>query len=247
VHQKTEWPIKSTQDVFALERQSDLLFTQRLISIRKKEANMKKVRIVMLSLLILCISLIGIINCGAGSGKEEGGDETGSGDIDSVAEKFAITSSAFSDGGKIPLKYSCRAESNYKKPSLPLSWSGVPAGTKSFVLLFDDLHEVADGWVHWLVIDIPATAKSLAEGAGGKSMPSGAKELKNSWGESGYGGPCPPPPTGKHTYRLQLFAMPDAETSLSFDGRNGRQISEMLKSNALGIATITGTYDRSAK
>jgi len=215
------------------------------------EADMRHFKTVLLPLLVVFMAFIGVLNCSADSGEGENtdaGDDSGSGDADTGAgAKFTLTSAAFTDGGAIPLKNSCGPESDYRKPSLPLAWSNAPAGTESFVLLFDDLHEVADGWVHWLVIDIPAAATSLAAGAGGKSMPTGAKELKNSWGESAYGGPCPPPPTGKHTYRVQLFAMPDAQTSVSFDGRNGRQITETLKTRALGIATLTGTYDRSGK
>ena len=91
-----------------------------------------------------------------------------------------LTSSAFADGGKIPLPYVMTAAGG-KNLSLPLTWSGAPAGTKSFALSIVDPHPVARNWVHWLVKDIPGAAVSLEEGASGRKMPPGAVELKNSW------------------------------------------------------------------
>ncbi len=160
-------------------------------------------------------------------------------DTDGGKGKFTLTSPAFKNGGKIPQKYGCGPKRNYKKPSIPLKWSNPPKGTKSFVLLFDDLAPIAKKWVHWIVVDIPASVNSLPEGASGKNMPAGSKELKNTWGEVGYGGPCPP--DGTHRYRIRLFAMPTANTKIDADGKNGDEIAAQLK-NALGTATLEGLF-----
>jgi Raf kinase inhibitor-like YbhB/YbcL family protein len=108
-----------------------------------------------------------------------------------------ISSSAFQDGGKIPLKYVMPGAGG-QNVSVPLSWTGAPAETESFALAMVDPHPVARNWVHWLVIDIPKNSTSLPEGASGKSMPQGAAELQNSYGKMGYGGPQPPPGSGDH-------------------------------------------------
>ena len=71
-----------------------------------------------------------------------------------------LTSSAFADGGKIPQQYVMPGAGG-KNLSLPLAWSGAPAGTKSFALSIVDPHPVAHNWVHWLVADIPGGAASL--------------------------------------------------------------------------------------
>ena len=47
---------------------------------------------------------------------------------------LALTSSAFSPGGNIPVEYTC--EGADRAP--PLSWSGIPSGTKSLALVVDD-------------------------------------------------------------------------------------------------------------
>jgi Raf kinase inhibitor-like YbhB/YbcL family protein len=152
---------------------------------------------------------------------------------------FKLVSPAFGDGAVIPLKYGCGPERDYRKPSIPLTWTDPPAGTKSFVLLVDDPHPVAKYWVHWLVTDIPIDVGNLPESASGSQMPQGAKELKNTWGQLGYGGPCPP--AGNHNYRFRLFARAEEKTQLNFNGKRGNAIADML-SDSLGMAEYTGKF-----
>ena len=102
-----------------------------------------------------------------------------------------LSSTAFKDGEKIPMHYVMPGAGG-KNISVPLAWSNAPSGTKSFALSMVDPHPVAQNWVHWLLINIPAKVTSLEEGASGKKMPHGSVELKNSFGEIGYGGPQPP-------------------------------------------------------
>ena len=45
-----------------------------------------------------------------------------------------LTSSAFTDGGTIPKRYTCEGQD----AAPPLTWAGGPAGTKSFALIVDD-------------------------------------------------------------------------------------------------------------
>ncbi len=152
---------------------------------------------------------------------------------------FSLESSAFKEGEAIPRQYGCGKDRNFKKPSPALKWQNVPKGTKSFVLLLDDPD--AGGFLHWLVIDIPASTSELAEGASGHSMPQGAKEFLNDFGSKGYGGPCPP--SGVHHYRFRLYALPDAQTTAFQSGQvTSNQIHTALKKKALGIAQLQGTF-----
>jgi len=153
-----------------------------------------------------------------------------------------LTSSAFADGGKIPLPYVMRAAGG-KNLSLPLAWSGTPAGAKSFALSIVDPHPVARNWVHWLVKDIPGTAVSLEEGASGRKMPPGAVELKNSWGEPGYGGPQPPPGTGDHPYVVTLYALSVPKLEVKPSAGLG-EFKQALEGKVLASATLTGYYGR---
>ena len=71
--------------------------------------------------------------------------------------------------------------------SIPLAWSGAPAETRSFALAIVDRSPVAHNWVHWLVVDLPATSDHLPQGASGTpAMPGGSRELNSSFGSTGY-------------------------------------------------------------
>lgn len=153
-----------------------------------------------------------------------------------------LTSTAFADGGRIPQKYVMPGAGG-QNLSLPLAWSGAPAGTRSFALSMVDPHPVARNWVHWLVINLPADVNSLPEGASGRNMPSGAVELNNSWGKPGYGGPQPPPGTGDHPYVVTIYALnvPKLDLKSNVDLRT---FTKALEGKILGQASITGYYGR---
>jgi Raf kinase inhibitor-like YbhB/YbcL family protein len=160
----------------------------------------------------------------------------------SGGDKMEISSLAFKDGAKIPVRY-VMPKAGGENVSIPLSWKNVPSGTKSFALSMVDPHPVAQNWVHWLVVNIPADATSIEEGASGKKMPPGAVELKSSYGDIGYGGPQPPRGTGDHPYVFTLYALNveklavGVNTSLS-------AFKKVLEGKILGSATITGKYGR---
>jgi Raf kinase inhibitor-like YbhB/YbcL family protein len=153
-----------------------------------------------------------------------------------------ISSSAFKDGGKIPIQYVMPGAGG-KNISVPLSWKNTPSGTKSFALSMVDPHPVAQNWVHWLVINIPASATFLEEEASRKKMPQGSMELKNSFGDIGYGGPQPPKGSGDHPYVFTLYALNverlDLGTNTSLSAFN-----KALEGKIVGSATITGKYGR---
>ena len=148
-----------------------------------------------------------------------------------------VSSNAFKHKGVIPDKY---AKGSF---SIPLVWKNVPPGTKAFALSIVDIHPVAQNWVHWLVINIPPEMTSLEEGSSKKKMPHGSVELRNSWGDIGYGGPEPPPGSGEHSYVITIYALNvenldlGASTSLA-------KFEKTLKGKVLGSASITGLYSR---
>jgi Raf kinase inhibitor-like YbhB/YbcL family protein len=160
----------------------------------------------------------------------------------SGGQPMQITSSAFTDGGKIPAPYVMPGAGG-QNVSVPLSWSGAPAGTQSFALSMVDPHPVARNWVHWLVIDIPKDAASLAQGASGKNLPPGAKELQNSFGAMGYGGPQPPRGSGDHPYVFTLYALsvPTVEIGKS---AGLAAFQQALAGKTLATATLTGYFGR---
>jgi Raf kinase inhibitor-like YbhB/YbcL family protein len=153
-----------------------------------------------------------------------------------------ISSSAFKDGGKIPVQYVMPGAGG-KNISIPLAWKNAPAGTKSFALSIVDPHPVAQNWVHWFVINIPPNITTIEEGASTKKMPAGSIELKNSFGDIGYGGPEPPKGTGDHPYVVTLYALSVEKLDLGVN-TSLSAFKKALEGKGIGSASITGKYGR---
>lgn len=153
-----------------------------------------------------------------------------------------IFSAAFKDKEKIPNQYVMPGAGG-QNLSIPLEWRNAPAGTKSFALSIVDPHPVAQNWLHWLVINIPKDITSLAEGTSGRKMPAGSAELKNSFGDIGYGGPQPPRGTGDHPYVVTLYALNVEKLEL---GKNTTlsAFKKAIEGKVIETASITGMYGR---
>jgi hypothetical protein len=153
-----------------------------------------------------------------------------------------LTSSAFSDQGNIPQLY-VMSGAGGENVSIPLEWTDIPQGTLGLALSMVDPHPIANNWIHWLVINIPPDTTSLEQGASGKNMPEGAKELKNSFGKIGYGGPQPPKGTGKHPYVTTVYALNtayiDLDTHVSLN-----EFTEALQGKILDLVELTGMFEQ---
>lgn len=102
---------------------------------------------------------------------------------------------------------------------------------------------MARDWVHWLVVNIPAGMQSLPAGGSTASMPAGARELRNSFGKTGYGGPQPPLGSGPHPYVVTLYAL----DAVGVDVRDDASLEEFrraIRPHVLAEAAITGFYER---
>jgi len=155
---------------------------------------------------------------------------------------FTVTSPAFSAGAPIPLEYATVAAGG-RNLSVPLEWRLAPPGTRSFAVEVVDLHPVAHGWLHWLVIDIPPSSSGLPGGASGQSMPAGAHELANTAGRAGWGGPQPPVGSGAHVYRFTVFALDTASLPLSARASLD-EFQNAARQHVLASAMVTGTFER---
>jgi Raf kinase inhibitor-like YbhB/YbcL family protein len=149
-----------------------------------------------------------------------------------------LTSTAFETESNIPMQYSCDG----RNISPDLSWSGAPAGTKSFALVMHDPDApVAGGYTHWLVYNVPSAADHIPENAPNQDrLPGGGMQGKNDSGTYGYTGPCPP--SGTHRYYFRLYAL-----DVELDPRAGTSKAAMEKSmqgHVLAQAELLGRYKR---
>ncbi|HXT97005.1 MAG TPA: YbhB/YbcL family Raf kinase inhibitor-like protein [Polyangia bacterium] len=162
-----------------------------------------------------------------------------------AAGAFTMTSSAFKNNAAIPEKYSFNAMGcTGQNVSPPLEWKNPPAGTKSFALMVHDPDApTGSGWWHWVVYNIPADATSLPEGATAATLPKGAVEGNTDFGKPGWGGPCPPPGSGKHHYQFMLYALKVDKIEVP-PGATAAMVGFNAKANAIATAKLTGLFSR---
>jgi Raf kinase inhibitor-like YbhB/YbcL family protein len=158
-----------------------------------------------------------------------------------AAVSLSIRSERFTAGGEIPAQYTCEG----KDTAPPLSFSGVPAGTKSLALIVDD-PDAPDPkaprvtWVHWVLANLPPETAGLPEG--GKPLPAGTREGLNDWKRTGYGGPCPP--IGRHRYFFKLYAL---DRMLDVTRPTKDELLRAMQGHILGQAELIGTYEKKQK
>jgi hypothetical protein len=142
-----------------------------------------------------------------------------------------ITSQDFKNNQFMPVIHTC--DGNDISPQL--SWSGAPAGTKSFALTCIDPDAPSGDFIHWLVYDIPAGIINFSQDA---SIPSNVKEAPNDFGKKNYGGPCPP--SGTHRYIFTVYALKKEKLA----GVTKDNFLQKVKENQLAKALLIGLYKR---
>jgi Raf kinase inhibitor-like YbhB/YbcL family protein len=153
-------------------------------------------------------------------------------------EKISISSEAFKENGTIPDEYTCEGEDI----SPPLSWQGLPAGTKSIALIMDDPDAPGRTFVHWVIYNIPGSMQKLAKGIPKKEkLDDGSRQGMTDFGRAGYGGPCPP--RGKpHRYFFKIYAI-DKMLDLP-SGASREDVETAMKGHVLAKGELSGKYAR---
>ncbi len=142
-----------------------------------------------------------------------------------------LTSPAFEHEGDIPARYTCDGDD----VSPALAVGDIPPDTVSMVLVMDDPDAPAGTWDHWVAYDITSAAE-IPEGAGTLGTAG-----SNSWGRTGYGGPCPP--SGTHRYVFTLYAL-DTRLGLA-PGADKATVLDAMADHLLAKAVLMGHYRRS--
>ena len=149
-----------------------------------------------------------------------------------------LSSADFSSGAAIPKQFTCDGADI----SPALEWNDPPAGTQSFSLIADDPDAPVGTWVHWVLFDLPANARSLPQDVAKKEqIENGARQGRNDFGKIGYGGPCPP--AGKpHRYFFKLYAL---DTTLNLKaGATKQEVERAQQGHVLAQGEWMGRYGR---
>ena len=159
-------------------------------------------------------------------------------DLGAIPMNIELTSTAFQEGEGIPKQYT--GDGGDLSP--PLRWNDSPSGTKSLALICEDPDAPRGTFTHWLLFNLPAGLRELAEGVAPEpTRGDGSAQGTNDFRKIGYGGPAPPP--GKpHRYVFTVYALddrPDVKPGATKD-----QVLSAMKGHILGRGQLTGKYDR---
>ena len=151
--------------------------------------------------------------------------------------EIKLTSAAFADNGMMPPKYTCDGDN----VSPPLKWEGVPEKAKTLALIADDPDAPSGTWTHWVLFNLSASAKELAENIPPEKQPASvATHGTNDFKKIGYGGPCPP--SGTHRYFFKIYAL-DAELALDA-GATKDELLKAMDGHVLAEGQLVGKYEK---
>ncbi|WP_019623826.1 YbhB/YbcL family Raf kinase inhibitor-like protein [Thioalkalivibrio thiocyanoxidans] len=141
-----------------------------------------------------------------------------------------LSSNAFEDGGPIPAKFSAPEENDVP----PLDIRGTPTGSKSLVLIFEDIDAAIGPVTHWLLWNLPPETSYIDA----VHVPDEARSGLNGFGKAHYTGPAPP--AGTHRYRFRLCAL---DTTLEVGPNAWRdQVEQAMSGHVLAETTLTGYF-----
>src|SRR6185503_10032069 len=144
-------------------------------------------------------------------------------------KQLKLISTVFSHNGHIPPLYTCEG----KNINPPLKVENIPDGTKTLALIVEDPDAPRGVFTHWIMWNISpneAIAENSNPGISGT----------NSFGKTGYGGPCPP--SGEHRYFFRAFVL-DIELDLSTSSKK-EDLLDAMKGHILGSAELMGVYQK---
>lgn len=158
---------------------------------------------------------------------------------------MVLTSTAFSDGGIIPDKYSQAGEG----VSPALTWTNTPAGTVSHVVLIHDpdgsSNKTTEDGLHWLVWNIPASTSSLPEGMkAGAELPDGTRQT--GYAGAMYKGPGARANGPRHHYTFEVFAL-DVKLDVPPEGDfsvTRANVMKAMQGHVIGKAVTQGLFRR---
>lgn len=155
--------------------------------------------------------------------------------FDKGIHKIKLESRAFVNGGEIPKRYTCYGENI----SPPLSWSDIPEGTKSFVIIMEDPEAFLINNIHWVLYNIPGNYTEIEEGVlPAQWLPNDAIHGDNTFDTNGYSGPCPQ--LRKHTFVITIYAL-DNKLPVEI-GLSRSELLDKIKDDIIGYGFMKAKF-----
>jgi Raf kinase inhibitor-like YbhB/YbcL family protein len=143
-----------------------------------------------------------------------------------------VSSDAFQEGGQIPVEYTCDG----KNINPTIQWTKVPEKTKSIALIMFDPDAPGGTFTHWVIYNIPPIIISLLSGLPNDDQ--AFAQGKNSFGDVGYGGPCPPKGQ-EHRYYFVVTALDVEQIPIELDSAG---LQKAMQGHILAQGRLTGKY-----
>ena len=147
-----------------------------------------------------------------------------------------LSSAEVADGGNLPAEFTADGSS----ATLPLTWTGAPAGTKSYALIMHHLDPEGRIKWYWTLYNIPSEVRSLPKNVQGVGV-AGTNSVNR---RLGYAPPQSKGP-GAKTYFLTVYAL-SAPVQISVPPAevNREVLLAAMKDRTLGCAELKVIYTR---
>jgi hypothetical protein len=160
---------------------------------------------------------------------------------------FDLASTDVTDDAPMPAAHAyAGAADGAQNHSPQLSWTGQPAGTKSFVVTcYDPDAPTPSGFWHWCLVNLPGDVTELPTDAGraGAELPGNAFHVRNDWSSKDYGGAYPPDGDPAHRYYFVVHAV-DIDALDVDDEASAAVVSFNLAFHTLARAQLVATFQR---
>lgn len=149
---------------------------------------------------------------------------------------FTLTSSAAQNNGTLPAAFTCDGTGS----TLPLAWSGAPAGTAEYAILLSTIPAPGQLKYDWVLYHIPATTTSLAQ----DSFLVGTTGVGDDGPGATYDPPCSSGP-GAKLYTVTIYALSAAPTfSVPANQVTGEMVASAISSLTTATASLNVSYTR---
>jgi Raf kinase inhibitor-like YbhB/YbcL family protein len=164
---------------------------------------------------------------------------------------LSVTTSAFPDGGEVPMRNAGRGEN--KSPAFEFHWSNAntpadaPAALVTYAVILHDVENSTNrgttDTLHWSAFNIPGSAKGIAEGLGPGTLPDGTVNGPGIGARGGnpaaYFGPGAGPGPFHH-YVFEFYAL---DTKLNLPATATRDdLLKAMEGHVIGKAAYVGRF-----
>jgi len=164
---------------------------------------------------------------------------------------LSVTSSAFPDGGEVPMTNAGRGGN--KSPDFQFHWSlgpnptEAPAELQTYAVIFHDIENSTNkttvDTLHWSAFNIPGTAKELPAGLGPGDLPDGTRNGPGIMARGGNPGQYFGPGAGPGPFHHYVFEFYALDTKLDLPANTTREdLVKAMDGHIIGKAAYVGRF-----